>query len=53
VRRLGVPAPECLFVDDLEANYAAARAAGMQAVVYRDAEQAEMDIRRALDGSGR
>jgi putative hydrolase of the HAD superfamily len=52
VRRLGVPAPECLFVDDLEANCAAARAAGMQAIVYRDAEQAEMEIRGALDGSG-
>ncbi|HEY0344785.1 MAG TPA: HAD family phosphatase [Solirubrobacteraceae bacterium] len=52
VQRLGVPAPECLFVDDLESNCAAARAAGMQAIVYRDAEQAEIDIRGALDGSG-
>jgi FMN phosphatase YigB (HAD superfamily) len=46
-----VPAPECLFVDDLEANCAAARAAGMQAIDYRDAEQAEIEIRAALDGS--
>jgi putative hydrolase of the HAD superfamily len=52
VQRLAVPALECLFVDDLEANCAAARAAGMRAIVYRDAEQAEMDIRRALDVSG-
>jgi putative hydrolase of the HAD superfamily len=52
VQRLGVPAPQCLFVDDLESNCAAARAAGMQAIVYRDAEQAEIDIRGALDGSG-
>jgi putative hydrolase of the HAD superfamily len=52
VQRLGVPAPECLFVDDLESNCDAARAAGMQAIVYRDAEQAEIDIRGALDGSG-
>jgi putative hydrolase of the HAD superfamily len=52
VERLGLPARACLFVDDLEANCAAARAAGMQAVVYRRAEQAEMDIRRALEGGG-
>jgi putative hydrolase of the HAD superfamily len=52
VQRLGVPAPQCLFVDDLESNCAAARAAGVQAIVYRDAEQAEIDIRGALDGSG-
>jgi putative hydrolase of the HAD superfamily len=52
VQRLALPALECLFVDDLEANCAAAHAAGMQAIVYHDAEQAEMDIRRALDVSG-
>jgi putative hydrolase of the HAD superfamily len=48
VRRLGVPASACLFVDDLERNCAAAREAGMQAIVYRDPEQAELDIRAAL-----
>jgi putative hydrolase of the HAD superfamily len=52
VRRLGVPAPACLFVDDLEPNCAAAREAGMQAIVYRDPEQAAVDIRAALDVSG-
>jgi putative hydrolase of the HAD superfamily len=48
LRRLGVPAATCLFVDDLERNCAAAREAGMQALVYRDPEQAELDIRAAL-----
>jgi putative hydrolase of the HAD superfamily len=52
VRRLGVPAQACLFVDDLEPNCAAARDAGMQAIVYRDAEQATIDIRAALNGGG-
>jgi putative hydrolase of the HAD superfamily len=52
VRRLGVPAPACLFVDDLEPNCDAAREAGMQAVVYRDPEQAALDIRAALDVGG-
>jgi putative hydrolase of the HAD superfamily len=52
VRRLGVTAQACLFVDDLERNCAAARDAGMRAVVYRDPEQAEREIRAALNGSG-
>jgi putative hydrolase of the HAD superfamily len=52
VRRLGVPAQACLFVDDLEPNCAGARDAGMRAIVYRDAEQATMDIRAALNGGG-
>jgi putative hydrolase of the HAD superfamily len=50
VRRLGVPAQACLFVDDLETNCGGARDAGMRAVVYRDPEQATMDIRAALNG---
>ena len=49
VQRLGVPAEQCLFVDDFEHNCEAAREAGMAAVVYRDAEQAISEIRAALD----
>jgi putative hydrolase of the HAD superfamily len=52
VQRLGVPAAACLFVDDLEHNCAAARDAGMRAVIYRDPEQATAEIRAALDGRG-
>lgn len=52
VQRLGVPAAACLFVDDLEHNCAAARDAGMRAIVYRDPEQATAEIRAALDGRG-
>ena len=48
VERLGVPAHECLFVDDLERNCDAAREAGMTAVVYRSPEQATAEIRAAL-----
>jgi putative hydrolase of the HAD superfamily len=48
VQRLGVPAEECLFVDDLEHNCDGARAAGMQAVVYRDPDQAVAEIRSSL-----
>lgn len=48
LRRLGVPASACLFVDDLQRNCDAARDAGMQAVHYRSAQQATAEIRAAL-----
>jgi putative hydrolase of the HAD superfamily len=35
--RLGVKPPECVFVDDLEENVEGARAAGMRAILHRDA----------------
>jgi putative hydrolase of the HAD superfamily len=47
---LGLAGEACLFVDDLERNCVAARAAGMQTVRYRDAEQAIAEIRAALNG---
>jgi putative hydrolase of the HAD superfamily len=34
-RRAGRPAAECLFIDDLEANVAGARALGWHGIVYR------------------
>ena len=46
---LGVRGDECLFIDDIEVNCAAAGAAGMRAVVFRDTEQAIAEIRAALD----
>ena len=48
VTGLGVPAAECLFVDDIEVNCDAAREAGMSAVVFRDTEQAIADVRVLL-----
>ena len=48
VTGLGVPAAECLFVDDIEVNCDAAQAAGMSAVVFRDTEQAIAEIRAIL-----
>jgi putative hydrolase of the HAD superfamily len=50
--RLGVPADECLFVDDLENNCVGARAVGMNVVRYLDVEQATAEIRAALEGGG-
>jgi putative hydrolase of the HAD superfamily len=50
LERLGVPAGECLFVDDVEDNCGAARALGMATVHFRDNEQAIAELRAALDG---
>jgi putative hydrolase of the HAD superfamily len=48
VERIGVAPPACLFVDDIEPNCEAAREFGMQAVHFRDNEQAIGEIRAAL-----
>ncbi len=48
VERLGVPASECLFVDDIELNCDAARELGMTAVVFRDTTQAIAACEAAL-----
>jgi putative hydrolase of the HAD superfamily len=48
VERIGLPAEACLFVDDVAHNCDAARDAGMQAVHFRDNEQAIAEIRAAL-----
>jgi putative hydrolase of the HAD superfamily len=46
--RLGVDPERCLFVDDVEANCAAAVELGMAAVVFRDSAQAIAEMRAAL-----
>jgi putative hydrolase of the HAD superfamily len=46
----GVAAERCVFVDDLEPNCEAARAAGMAAVRFESAEQAIPEIESALTG---
>ncbi len=46
----GVPAERCVFVDDLDVNCEAARALGMAAVRFENAEQAIPEIESALAG---
>ncbi len=48
LERMGVPAEECLFVDDIDVNCDAARELGMSAVHYRHNDQAIPEIREAL-----
>ena len=47
LKRLGVDAASCLFIDDVEVNCDAARELGMTAVHFRDNEQAIAEIRAA------
>jgi epoxide hydrolase-like predicted phosphatase len=46
----GIRASDCLFVDDVEVNVDAARDLGMNAVHFRDSEQAIGEIESALSG---
>ena len=49
LERLGRVAPErCVFVDDLDVNCQAARAVGMAAVCFENAEQAIPEVESAL-----
>lgn len=48
LERLGVDAAEALFVDDVDVNCDAARAAGMHAVHFVDTDQAIAEIEAAL-----
>ena len=49
--RLGVAPEGCLFIDDVDANCAAAAELGMAAVRFRDNAQAIAEIRAALRGA--
>jgi putative hydrolase of the HAD superfamily len=48
LERIGVPAEACIFVDDLQVNCEAAEKVGMNAVHFRDNEQAIGEIRSIL-----
>jgi putative hydrolase of the HAD superfamily len=48
LEEIGLPAENCLFVDDLEPNIDAARTLGINAVHFRDNEQAIAEIRAAV-----
>jgi len=48
LERLGLPAESCLFIDDILVNVAGAEALGLNAVQFRDNEQAIAEIRAAL-----
>jgi HAD superfamily hydrolase (TIGR01509 family) len=46
--RLGIEAKECVFVDDQERHVLGARAAGMQAIVYKDMMGLEKELAMVL-----
>jgi putative hydrolase of the HAD superfamily len=46
VKAVGVPASECVFIDDAAVNVEGARDAGLQGVLYRDPAGLVADLRR-------
>jgi len=50
LQRLRVTAEQCLFVDDMEKNVAAARALGMGGMLFTDAGSLERELRARLAG---
>jgi putative hydrolase of the HAD superfamily len=48
IDRVGVPAGQCLFIDDMEVNVTAARELGMAAVHFRETTEAITEIHAAL-----
>ena len=50
LERIGLTAPECVFVDDIEVNCDAARELGMHAVHFTSNDQAIPEIRAAAGG---
>ena len=51
LERLGLPAAACAFLDDLEVNVEAARAAGMHGIVFRDTARAIAELTSLLGSS--
>ncbi|HUD10462.1 MAG TPA: HAD family phosphatase [Candidatus Saccharimonadales bacterium] len=48
VKRLRVKPSECVFIDDIDHYCAAARAVGMQAIVYEDFKQMKRELEQIL-----
>ena len=48
LERLGLPARACAFLDDLEVNVDAARAAGMHGIRFEDTDQAIRELESVL-----
>ncbi len=48
LERIGMPAEDCLFIDDIGVNCEGAEAIGMSAIHFRDDEQAIAAIRAAV-----
>lgn len=49
LERIGLSADACLFVDDVQVNCEGAERAGIQAIHFRDNEQAISEIRNSLE----
>ena len=46
LERLGIPAEECIFIDDQEKNLVPAREFGMKTILYKNLEQLDNELER-------
>ncbi len=50
-KRLGVESEECIYIDDYGYRVEGAKAAGMQAILYRDFRQMKTELEKLLSAS--
>jgi putative hydrolase of the HAD superfamily len=50
--RIGLPAHECVFIDDMEHNIAAAQQAGLAGIVHRTFDQTANELQTLFPGAG-
>ena len=50
--RLGLPAAECVFIDDMAHNVAAAGEAGLAGIVHRSFDETASELQTLFPGAG-
>ena len=50
--RIGLPAGECVFIDDMAHNVAAAARAGLAGIVHRTFEETASELEALFPGAG-
>jgi putative hydrolase of the HAD superfamily len=50
--RIGLPAHECVFVDDMAHNIVAAQQAGLAGIVHRTFDQTAAELEALFPGAG-
>jgi epoxide hydrolase-like predicted phosphatase len=52
LHRIGLPADECVFIDDMAHNVVAAEQAGLAGIVHRTFEQTAVELKALFPGAG-
>jgi putative hydrolase of the HAD superfamily len=52
LHRIGLPADECVFIDDMAKNIVAAKEAGLAGIVHRSFDETAAALRTLFPGAG-